>query len=94
MRKPGLLCALLVCIGLSLGVTPAAAKKNKSGTGTFTKGENKAAAGTCYINCGSGYEIATPAENVGDCACQASSYCGGGQWAVDLDTGGWAYCQT
>jgi hypothetical protein len=79
---------------MTLGTTPLAAKNAKKGSGTFSKGENKSAAGTCYINCGYGFEAAVPSDSVGECACQASDYCGGGQWAVDLDNGNWAYCQT
>lgn len=48
-------------------------------------------AGWCSIDCG-GYGTTVWAENVGDCACQCSSYCGSGCFAWEVYGSGTAYC--
>lgn len=97
MRKLVLVSSILICTWLALGMPSLAAEKPgiaKGGRISFQQQENKAAGGTCLINCGNGWEYFGETQTLSDCTCACVFYCGAEAclgWEVGTEN--YAYCE-
>jgi hypothetical protein len=93
MRKLVLVSSILLSTWLALSLPSLAAEKpgtNKGGSTLFV-GENKAA-GSCYMNCGGGWEYIGEG-SLEDCTCFCAWACGTGScYGEDMGTGESGYC--